>query len=175
MESGGHISVDSQVGVGTVCTIYLPASTTSAGATKFLPALRPTLVRPETILLVEDELCLRKLMKELLQAEGYTVLESADGPSAIATSKTHTETIHLLVTDMVMPRMQGRELAMQLRQQRPGLKVLYVTGDADPSTLEDARVLEKPFMPATLLREIHEILSTPDKFTTVPMERSIGG
>jgi len=168
-QSGGHISVDSQVGVGTTCTIYFPASTTTAAATKFLPALQPTLASPETILLVEDEQGLRKLMKELLQAEGYTVLESADGPSAIETSKTHTETIHLLLIDMVMPKMQGCELAMQLRQQRPGLKVLYITGSADPGTLEDASALAKPFMPETLLREIHEILSTPDRFTTVPV------
>jgi len=168
MQSGGHISVDSRVGVGTACTIYLPASTTSAAAMKFLPAQRLAVEAAErTILLVEDEQSLLKLMKELLRAEGYTVLESADGPSAIETSKTHTGTIHLLVTDLVMPRMHGRELAMQLRQQRPGLKVLYVTGYADPNTLENASVLEKPFMPETLLRKIHEILSTPDKFTTV--------
>jgi len=106
-------------------------------------------------------------MKELLRAEGYTVLARADGPSAIETSKRHTGTIHLLVTDMVMPKMQGRELAMQLIQQRPGLKVLYITGYADASTLEDANVLEKPFMPETLLHKIHEVLSTPDELRTV--------
>jgi signal transduction histidine kinase len=166
-QSGGHISVDSRVGVGTTCTIYLPATTTSADAMKFVPAPRPEVESAETVLLVEDEQSLLKLMKELLRAEGYTVLESADGLSAIETSKTHTGKIHLLVTDMIMPRMHGRELAMQLRQQRPELKVLYITGYADPSRLEDASVLEKPFTPETLLGKIHEIFSTPHKFTTL--------
>jgi CheY-like chemotaxis protein len=106
-------------------------------------------------------------MNELLRAEGYTVLESADGPSAIETSRTYNGTIHLLLTDMIMPRMNGRDLAVQLRQHRPGLKVLFMTGYADPETLEGGRVLEKPFMPEVLLREIHDVLSSPDKFTTV--------
>ena len=106
-------------------------------------------------------------MTELLRGEGYTVLEGADGPSAIETSKKFMGTIHLLVTDMVMPRMRGSEVAIQLRKQRPGIKVLYITGYADPGTFPNANVLEKPFMPETLLREIREILSTPDQFTMV--------
>jgi len=167
MQSGGHISVDSRVGVGTTFTIYFPASTASAATMKCLPVLRPTVAAAETILLVEDEQGLRKLMTEFLRAEGYTVIESADGPSAIETSKTYTGTIHLLLTDMIMPRIHGRDLAMQLRQQRPGLKALYITGYADPGTLEGGRVLEKPFMPEALLREIHDVLSSLDKFTTV--------
>ena len=165
MQSGGHISVDSRVGVGTIFTIYLPVSRKSAAAAKSLPVLLPTVSASETILVVEDEEGLRKLMKELLQAEGYTVLESDDGASAIETAKTYAGTIQLLITDIVMPRMHGRELAMHLRQLRPTLKVLYVTGYADPGTLEDARVLEKPFLPETLLRTIHALLGSPNKFT----------
>jgi len=167
MQSGGHISVDSRVGGGTTFTIYFPASTASAATMKCLPVLRPTVAAAETILLVEDEQGLRKLMTEFLRAEGYTVIESADGPSAIETSKTYTGTIHLLLTDMIMQRIHGRDLAMLLRQQRPGLKVLYITDHADPGTLEGGRVLEKPFMPEALLREIHDALSSLDKFTTV--------
>jgi PAS domain S-box-containing protein len=167
MQSGGHISVDSRVGVGTTFTIYFPASTASAATMKCLPVLRPTVAAAETILLVEDEQGLRKLMTEFLRAEGYTVIESVDGPSAIEASKMYTGTIHLLLTDMIMQRIHGRDLAMQLRQQRPGLKVLYITGYADPGTLEGGRVLEKPFMPETLLREIHDVLDSLDKFTTV--------
>jgi two-component system cell cycle sensor histidine kinase/response regulator CckA len=167
MQNSGHISVDSRVGEGTAFTVYFPASTTSAATVKRSPVLRPTVAAAETILLVEDEQGLRKLMKELLRAEGYTVIESADGLSAIETSKAYTGTIHLLLTDVIMPRMHGHELAMRLRQQRPGLKVLYITGDADPGTWQGGRVLEKPFMPEALLREIHNLLSSPDKFTTV--------
>jgi CheY-like chemotaxis protein len=165
MQSGGHISVDSRVGVGTIFTIYLPVSRESAAAAKSLPMLLPTVSASETILVVEDEEGLRKLMKELLQAEGYTVLESDDGSSAIETAKTYAGTIQLLITDIVMPRMHGRELATHLRQLWPTLKVLYVTGYADPGTLEDARVLEKPFLPETLLRTIHALLGSPNKFT----------
>ena len=75
--------------------------------------------------------------------------------------------MQLLVTDMVMPRMHGRELAMHLKQRRPRLKVLYITGYADPDTVEDARVLEKPFTPEALLLAIYDILGGPDKFTTL--------
>jgi two-component system cell cycle sensor histidine kinase/response regulator CckA len=167
MQNGGHICIDSQVGVGTTFTIYLPPSKKIAAAIKSPPALGPTVAASETVLLVEDEEGLRKLMKEVLVAEGYTVLESADGPSAIETAKIYAGTIQLLVTDMVMPRMHGRELAMCLKQRRPSLKVLYITGYADPDTVEDARVLEKPFTPEALLHSISDILGGPDKFTTV--------
>jgi two-component system, cell cycle sensor histidine kinase and response regulator CckA len=121
----------------------------------------------ETILLVEDEQGLRRLMKELLRGEGYTVLEGADGPSAIQISATYAGTIHLLLTDMVMPNMHGRQLAMQLKQQRPALKVLYMTGYADSDDLEVGSVLEKPFLPETLLRAVHDLLRCSDKLTTV--------
>jgi two-component system, cell cycle sensor histidine kinase and response regulator CckA len=164
-QSGGHISFDSTVGAGTAFTIHFPASTTSPATMEYLPLQRPTVAGAETILLVEDEDGLRRLMKELLRAEGYTILESADGVSAIEISNTYTGTIHLLLTDIIMPRMQGHELARQLRQQRPDLKVLYVTGYAEPGTLEkDARVLEKPFIPEDLLRAIHAILAGPEKY-----------
>jgi two-component system, cell cycle sensor histidine kinase and response regulator CckA len=166
MQSGGHISVDSRVGVGTVVTIHFPANPASAVTVNSQSMLRPTGARAETILLVEDEQGLRKLMAELLGAEGFTVLESADGASAIEIAKTYTGTIHLLLTDLIMPRMNGHELAMQLRQQRPRLKVLYITG-YDPGTLEGVRVLEKPFVPEALLQEIDSVLSTPDRFPTL--------
>src|SRR5215470_12959358 len=161
-QSRGHVLVESRVGAGTTFTIYFPASTASVATVKSLPVLRPTVAAVETILLVEDEHGLRKLMKELLTAEGYTVIESADGPSAIETAKRYRRAIHLLLTDVIMPKMHGRNLTMQLRQQRPGLKVLYITGHDDPGTLKGARVLEKPFLPETLLREIRHVLSTPD-------------
>jgi len=161
-QSGGHILVDSRVGAGTTFTIHFPASTASVATMKSLPVLRPTVAAVETILLVEDEHGLRKLMKELLGAEGYTVIESDNGASAIETAKMYSGTIHLLLTDMIMPRMHGRNLTMQLRLQRPGLKVLYITGHHDPGTLEGARVLEKPFLPEALLREVRHVLSTPD-------------
>lgn len=166
-QSGGHISVTSQVGIGTSFIIYFPASTTSAAAMKCLPVPRPMTPAAETILLVEDEQGLRRLMKELLRGEGYTVLEGADGMAAVQISRTYAGTIHLLLTDMVMPNMHGRQLAAQLKQQRPALKVLYMTGYADSDDLEQGSVLEKPFMPDTLLRAVHDVLSSPNKVTSV--------
>jgi CheY-like chemotaxis protein len=106
-------------------------------------------------------------MKELSRGEGYTVLEGADGLAAIQISRTYTGTIHLLLTDMVMPTMHGRHLAVQLKQQRPALKVLYMTGYADSDHLEEGNVLEKPFMPEILLRAVHDVLSSPDKVKSV--------
>jgi|KBSSwiStaDraftv2_1062776.scaffolds.fasta_scaffold20124_6 PAS domain S-box-containing protein len=161
-QSRGHISVDSRVGAGTTFTIHFPASTANSATMKSLPVLRPTVPAVETILLVEDEHGLRKLMKELLTAEGYTVMEGADGPSAVEISRIYRGAIHLLLTDMIMPKMHGRSLTMQLRQQRPGLKVLYITGHGDPGILKGVRVLEKPFLPETLLREVRHALGTPD-------------
>ena len=137
---------------------------------KFLPVPRPMTSGAETILLVEDEQGLRRLMKELLRGEGYTVLEGAEGLSAIQISRTYAGTIHLLLTDMVMPNMHGRQLAVELKQQRPAMKVLYMTGYADSDHLEEGNVLEKPFMPETLLRAVHDVLSSPDKLTSVHAE-----
>lgn len=161
-QSRGHISVESRVGAGTTFAIHFPACTRNVTTVKSLPVLRPTVPAVETILLVEDEHGLRKLMKELLTAEGYTVMESADGPSAVEISKMYRGAIHLLLTDMIMPKMHGRSLTMQLRQQRPGIKVLYITGHGDPGILKGIRVLEKPFLPETLLREVRHVLGTPD-------------
>jgi nitrogen-specific signal transduction histidine kinase/CheY-like chemotaxis protein len=170
LQSGGHISVSSQVGVGSAFIVYFPASTTSAAVMKCLRVPRPMTPTAETILLVEDEQGLRRLMKELLRGEGYTVLEGADGLAAIQISRSYAGTIHLLLTDMVMPNMHGRQLAVQLKQQRPALKVLYMTGYADSDHLEEGNVLEKPFMPETLLRAVHDVLSTPGKVTSVHAE-----
>ncbi|HKU25082.1 MAG TPA: ATP-binding protein [Candidatus Sulfotelmatobacter sp.] len=166
-QSGGHISVSSQVGAGTSFVVYFPASTTSAAVMTCLPVPRTMTSAAETILLVEDEQGLRRLMKELLRGEGYTVLEGADGLAAIQISRTYAGTIHLLLTDMVMPNMHGRHLAVQLKQQRPALKVLYMTGYADSDDLEQGGVLEKPFMPETLLRAVHDVLSSSDRVTSV--------
>jgi two-component system cell cycle sensor histidine kinase/response regulator CckA len=161
-QSRGHISVNSQVGAGTTFTIHFPAAGASGDTVKSLAGPRPTVAAVETILLVEDEHGLRKLMKEFLVAEGYTVIESADGPSAIEISKKYRGAIHLLLTDVIMPKMHGRNLTTLLRQQRPELKVLYVTGHDDPGTLTGTRVLAKPFLPEILLREIRHVLSTPN-------------
>jgi two-component system, cell cycle sensor histidine kinase and response regulator CckA len=166
-QSGGRVSIDSRPGLGTSFSVYLPATEQGLSEAKTPALTRPVAVASETILLVEDEEGLRKLVKELLQAEGYSVLEAADGRSAIEKARIHPAKIDLLVTDVLMPVMSGPDLVVRLRKQRAETKVLYITGYADTSVSEDARasVLEKPFTPDALLERIRAILANPDEPT----------
>lgn len=166
-QSGGNISVDSTANVGTTFIIYLPfAQKQAEDVVRTPPVVFKAAARAsETILLVEDEVSLRTLTNQLLQGDGYNVLEAEDGTSALESAASYFGSIQLLVTDVIMPGMHGCDLAMRIRQHRPGLKVLYITGYADTDLSIDERtgVLEKPFTPDALLRKIREILDTKDK------------
>jgi CheY-like chemotaxis protein len=122
----------------------------------------------ETILLVEDEEGLRELAQEILEAQGYRVLVAADGAEAIALAAGHDRSIDLLLTDVVMPRLSGRQVAEQLTVQRPGLRVLYMTGYTDDAALRRGlsdpmtALLPKPFTPERLLRRVREVLDAPE-------------
>lgn len=165
-QGGGSISVDSTVNVGTTFTIYLPlAPQQTVDVVRTPPVVFKTAARgSETILLVEDQVSLRRLTKQLLQTHGYNILEAEDGTSALKIAASYSGSIQLLVTDVIMPGMHGRDVAIQVRQHRPGLKVLYITGYADTDLTSDERtsVLEKPFTPDALLRKVHEILAPTD-------------
>lgn len=121
----------------------------------------------ETILLVEDEPAIRQLMRRMLEARGYAVLEARNGEEAIGVAEQHRGSIHLVVTDVVMPRMNGFELAEQLTRTQPDLRVLYVSGHADhPAVrqgLRDSRhpFLLKPYTQEVLARSIREVLDAP--------------
>jgi CheY-like chemotaxis protein len=162
-EAGGYVWVTSAVGQGTTFSIYLPradepAAPKAAAEKPLLPG------GVETILLVEDEASLRGIAREVLEEHGYQVLEASAASEAIAISRGHAGPIHLLVTDVVMPGMNGRVLAESLAPQRPALAVLFMSGYTDDviaqrGVLEPGfRLLEKPFSVAALLEGVRRAL-----------------
>ena len=166
-QSGGHIDVASEPGRGTLYTMYFPRHEGSG------PIVGPGLGEPaggtETILLVEDEEQVRDLARRVLERVGYTVLTASDAESATAIADRRGGHIHLLVTDMLLPQLSGRELAARLSIHRPAIKVLYISGTSDPSIarlrlLEPGiAFLEKPFSLDRLLRTVRQALDDPDK------------
>lgn len=164
-QSGGTIGVYSEVGLGTTCKVYLPRVQSADPLPTPTPGLPPALPHgSETILLAEDEESVRALTRQLLQNLGYTVLEAADGTEALRIAAEYTGPIHLLLTDVVMPRLSGRSLAQQLTAVRPGIQVLYMSGYTDTAMLrhgvleEDMSFLHKPFRPAELAGMVREVL-----------------
>ncbi|HEY2898818.1 MAG TPA: response regulator [Gemmatimonadaceae bacterium] len=136
-------------------------------STSMLPRARDGSAEPATILLVEDEVALRGLMRRILERGGYRVLEAEHGAAALAHCATHAGTIDLVVTDIVMPTMGGREMAERLRALRPNSRLLFVSGFSGDEAirqgidLADAAYLQKPFSPASLVAKIGEMLREP--------------
>jgi two-component system, cell cycle sensor histidine kinase and response regulator CckA len=161
-QSGGHIDVKSQPGSGTTFAIYLPASELGADATAEAAAASRN--GHESILLVEDEASLRNLAARALRSRGFRVMLAADGADALRMLETFREPLDLLVTDVVMPNMDGRELADRLRERMPGLKVLFLSGYMDDALLRrgvaeaNETLLLKPFTPSSLAQRVREVL-----------------
>ncbi len=157
-QAGGWIDVDSAPGVGTTFEIMLPAAVAAATSTTTDSTSEST-----TVLLVEDEDALRKLAAKVLEDAGYSVLQAANGLDAVTTAERHRGPIDLLVTDVVMPRLSGPELAQRLRGLRPGLEVLFMSGYNDSRLVsrgvEQANInlLVKPFTPDQLAERVHEL------------------
>ena len=162
-QSGGFIWVYSEPGHGTTFKIYLPRVTE---APLDLPLRRsPEVVRgTETILLAEDSAGVRAVAREVLQRNGYSVIQASDGRAALELAATHSGTIHLLVTDVIMPEMSGRQLADRLREVRSELKVLFVSGYTDDAIIRHGILepgiafLQKPFTPESLARKVRAVL-----------------
>ena len=179
-QSGGYVWVYSEPGKGTSFKVYLPRVT----ATGELVAPQPPVAAPEvspgheTILLVEDETNVRQLTRQYLQTQGYTVLEAADPAAAIQISNSHAGPIHLLLTDVIMPGMNGRELAQSISAARSEIKVLYMSGYTEnvighDGTLEiDVNLLQKPFTLPSLKAKVREVLETPLPSEVVMSARS---
>jgi PAS domain S-box-containing protein len=163
MQSGGRLQVESQPGAGTTMTVFLPAAEGIEGGP---PKIRATQAAPgsgRTVLLVEDEEAVRRLLRRQLEEADYSVLEAANGLEAVEVAASHAGPIHGLLTDMVMPGMGGVELEQELARRRPGIRTLFVSG----YPLEQPRdgrtaVLSKPFRPAELLATLDSILSADD-------------
>ncbi len=162
-QSGGHVAVYSEVGRGTVFKVYLPRHDAAPP-----PKSRPPQPVPrgggETILLVEDEDAVRALTRYLLAGNGYAVLEAADGPEALRLAAEYRDRIDLLMTDVVMPRMSGREVAEHLRRARPEIRVLYLSGYTDDAVVRhgvleaEVAFLQKPFTAPVLARKVRDVL-----------------
>jgi two-component system cell cycle sensor histidine kinase/response regulator CckA len=163
-QSGGHLEVCSQAGRGSCFNLYFPQAKKARPEQKLPAQDAPVPKGSETILVIEDEDALRELMVHILRSCGYRVLKAADGRSAIALNLQYASHIDLVLSDVIMPGMSGPEVTRQLKADRPGLKVLYVTGYAERERLEEdalgygTRVLSKPFLPDTLLRVIRKVL-----------------
>ncbi len=177
-QTGGYIWVHSEVGRGTTFKIYLPriASTGEAATRVAAPAdYRKVEPGTETILLVEDEANLLYLARQYLEKQGYKVIEAADGAVAMQIAVAHEGTIHLLLTDVIMPGMNGRELAQRICEIRPNVKVLYMSGYTENvigrnGMLDDGvRLLQKPFNLRDLKSKVREVLDATPTLPEVAM------
>jgi two-component system cell cycle sensor histidine kinase/response regulator CckA len=161
-QSGGHIDVETRPGSGTTFKVYLPrvedhsedASAAVAGPVR----------GSETVLVIEDEQAVRHLACRILTSYGYKVLEAAGGPEALVLSEQYTGSIDIVLTDVVMPKMNGFELAERMKLRSPDTKVLFMSGYADNAIKRQGRLepgmqfIQKPFTPAALAQKMREAL-----------------
>ena len=166
-QTGGHISAYSEPGRGSVFKIYLPITDSETreglGASS---GVEREYKGKETILLAEDEEAVRKLVRGILELQGYTVLEAANGVEGMSVGGNHKGTIHLLLTDVIMPRKNGKELAQYFKETRPEAKVIFMSGYTDDAIVRhglidaDSAFLQKPFSPRNLVKVVREVLDT---------------
>jgi signal transduction histidine kinase/CheY-like chemotaxis protein len=164
-QAGGHIGVYSEVGVGTTMKVYLPKVARNGSS---ISTVHEKIKRgSETILLVEDDKAVRGITRRMLLSQGYTVLEASDGAEALELLGSNSARVDLLLTDVVLPGMGGREVAEKARAMRPDIKVLFVSGYTDDVILQnqllehDVSLLQKPFTPQALARKLRESIDGP--------------
>ncbi|MGZ8413274.1 MAG: ATP-binding protein [Gemmatirosa sp.] len=172
-QAGGAVRVRSAPGQGSTFTLYLPRTSVAPEARR--AESTPAIVRggTETVLLVEDEDAVRAIARETLARRGYQVLVAPDGPGAIALARRHTTPIDLLLTDVIMPGMHGRELAEALLRDRPAMRVLFMSGYTEDEVLhrgistEALAFIAKPFTPDTLAARVRDVLDVGDSATSL--------
>jgi PAS domain S-box-containing protein len=168
-QSGGYIWVDSESERGTTFEIYLPRVCEAAPMPNAVKGTQKTARGSETVLVVEDAQPLRELASELLKDNGYAVLEAANGADAIQLVERHQGLIDLLLTDVIMPGMGGRQLAERLMPRLPKMKVLYMSGYTDDAIVHHGilepgiALIQKPFTAETLTRRVREVLQAEEK------------
>jgi PAS domain S-box-containing protein len=171
-QAGGSAQIDSEPGLGTTFTALFPASEAEPAVAE-QASVKAGTGRGEMILVVEDEDALREVTRRILIRNGHSVLTAADGIEAIEVAKGYEGEIHLLLTDVVMPQMLGKEVADRIQSIRPGIPVLFMSGYAQPvlashGTMEDGvTLLEKPFTEAGLLAKVRTLLEI-EPFETLP-------
>jgi two-component system cell cycle sensor histidine kinase/response regulator CckA len=164
-QSGGYIFAHSELGHGTTFRIYLPRVEDAAEATDTVKATSSDLAGSETVLLVEDEESVRQLVAETLSSRGYQVLEAENGEEALKLAADSSRTIDLMITDVVMPGISGRELARELVKTRPQTKVLFLSGYTEDAVVHqgvlepDTAFLQKPFTLQNLAKKVREVLT----------------
>jgi two-component system, cell cycle sensor histidine kinase and response regulator CckA len=161
-QSGGNVSVETAPGVGSVFTVKLPRTNEpyeASPASSSAAPKQPSRSAKGTLLVVDDEDAVRKTMKRILESAGYRVLEASGGENALRICAAHGDAIDLLVTDLRMPRMDGRELMRRAREIRPDLRVLIVSGLLEEGPLPSESVLAKPFSASALLKRVQQLLA----------------
>lgn len=165
-QGGGHIVVETEVGAGTTFEVFLPKASSSDADVGAERVPEGAAVGGETILVVEDEVAVRTLVRRILTRSGYTVVVASDGNDAIQQAEAHDGPLHLLLTDVVMPGLGGRAVADRVSVLRPGIKVIYMSGYVDDAVvragvlLEGVNFLQKPFTLDGLTAKIREVLDS---------------
>jgi CheY-like chemotaxis protein len=163
-QSGGLIEVYSEVGRGTAFKVYFPQVNEALSSGRSSSGIGPLPTGSETLLLVEDEDAVRALARHILRSCGYTLLEARDGLEAIRVAQNHDGPIHLVVSDVVMPHLGGRQLAERLAGVHPGLKMLFLSGYTDDTVIRhgileaEVAFLQKPFTPTALAQKVRAVL-----------------
>jgi PAS domain S-box-containing protein len=163
----GDVAIESEEGVGTTVVVRLPAIPRSAEAENEQDSTAGVASGSETVLVVEDEDAVRALMRQVLESRGYHVLDARSGDDALALLASETTHVDLLLTDVVMARMAGPQLATHVREQRPGIRVLYTSGHSDRGRAAhqiqpDDQLLDKPFTPDELARRVRATLDAAE-------------
>ena len=178
-QNGGFVWVYSEPGLGSTFKIYLPRVQSLDSVVRISKPVESSPGGCETLLLVEDEASVRQASRQLLVQSGYHVLEATDGEDALRVSRAHGGPIHLMITDVVMPRMGGPKLAERLADERPDMKVLFVSGYVENTALRHGkadvatRFLQKPFSLKTLAGKVREILEGDEARALVTTSRGM--